>query len=144
MSGVNKVILIGNLGKDPEVYVFDNGRKRARLTLATTEYYKSRQGDRVEHTEWHSVVLYGGLAEVSEKYLKKGMKIYVEGRLRTRMWEDKGQKRYYVEVEAKTMEMLGRKDEKPTVLKGVEAMPSIPPKIEGEPEYDPEEDVLPF
>ncbi|MCM1168370.1 MAG: single-stranded DNA-binding protein [Bacteroides sp.] len=144
MSGVNKVILIGNLGKDPEVYVFDNGRKRARLTLATTEYYKSRQGDRIEHTEWHSVVLYGDLAEVSEKYLKKGMKIYVEGRLRTRMWEDKGQKRYYVEVEAKTMEMLGRKDEKPAVLKGVEAMPSIPPKIEGEPEYDPEEDVLPF
>ncbi|MCM1531234.1 MAG: single-stranded DNA-binding protein [Bacteroides sp.] len=144
MSGVNKVILIGNLGKDPEVYVFDNGSKRARLTLATTEYYRSRQGDRVEHTEWHSVVLYGGLAEVSEKYLKKGMKIYVEGRLRTRTWEDKGQKRYYVEVEAKTMEMLGKKDEKPAVLKGVEAMPSIPPKIEGEPEYDPEEDVLPF
>lgn len=145
MSGVNKVILVGNLGRDPEVYTFDSGNKRVRLAVATTETYRNKQGERLEHTEWHSVILYRGLAEVAEKYLKKGMKVYVEGKLRTRMWEDKGQKRYYVEIEAQNMTMLsGRKEEKPAILKGEEAIPAIPAKIEGEPEYNPEEDPLPF
>lgn len=145
MSGVNKVILIGNLGRDPEMHTFESGNKWARIALATTENYRNRQGERLEHTEWHSVVLYRGLAEVAEKFLKKGMKIYLEGRLRTRTYEDKGQKRYFFEIEAQNMIMLsGKKEEKPTVIKGVEAIPSIPEKMEGEPEYNPEEDLLPF
>lgn len=144
MSGVNKVILIGNLGKDPEVFVFDSGNKRVRLAVATTEAYRNKQGERVEHTEWHSVVMYRGLAEVAGKYLTKGMKVYIEGRLRTRNWEDKGQKRYITEVEAQNMIMLSKKEDKPTVLKGVEAIPTIPEKMDGEPEYNPEEDILPF
>lgn len=144
MSGVNKVILIGNLGKDPEVFVFDSGNKRVRLAVATTETYRNKQGERVEHTEWHSVVMYRGLAEVAGQYLTKGMKVYIEGRLRTRNWEDKGQKRYITEVEAQNMIMLSKKEDKPTVLKGVEAIPTIPEKMDGEPEYNPEEDILPF
>lgn len=145
MSGVNKVILVGNLGKDPEVYTFESGNKRVRLAIATTEGYRNKQGERLEHTEWHTVALYRGLAEVAEKYLKKGMKVYVEGKLRNRSWEDRGQKRYAYEVEAQNMVMLsGKKEEKPAFLKGEEAMPAIPDKIEGEPEYNPEEDPLPF
>ncbi len=145
MAGVNKVILVGNLGRDPEMFTFESGNKRARLTLATTETYKNKQGEKVEHTEWHTVLLYRGLADVAEKYLQKGMKVYVEGRLRTRVWEDKGQKRYYVEIEGQDMVMLGgKKDERPMVLKGMEAIPSVPEKAEGEPEYNPEEDPLPF
>lgn len=145
MNGVNKVMLIGNLGKDPEMHTFESGNKWARLTMATTETYRNKQGERSEHTEWHTVVLYRGLADVCEKFLKKGMKVYIEGRLRTRSWEDKGQKRYFTEIEAQNMMMLsGRKEDKPTVIKGVEAMPSIPEKVEGEPEYNPEEDLLPF
>lgn len=145
MSGVNKVILVGNLGKDPEVYTFESGNKRVRLAIATTEGYRNKQGERLEHTEWHTVALYRGLAEVAEKYLKKGMKVYVEGKLRNRSWEDRGQKRYAYEVEAQNMVMLsGKKEEKPAFLKGEEAMPVIPDKIEGEPEYNPEEDPLPF
>lgn len=144
MSGINKVILIGNLGKDPEVFTFDNGNKRVRLVVATTETYKNRQGERVEHTEWHWVVLYRGLADVAEKYLKKGSHIYLEGRIRTRSWEDGGQKRYVTEIEAQTMTMLGRRSENPALIQGIEAVPSIPEKLENEPEYNPEDDPTPF
>lgn len=145
MTGVNKVILVGNLGRDPEMFVFESGNKRARLAVATTETYKNKQGERLEHTEWHSVVLFHGLAEVAEKYLKKGMKVYLEGKLRMRTWEDKGQKRHYFEIEGQNMLMLsGKKEDNPPVLKGMEAMPAIPSKTEGEPDYNPEEDPLPF
>ncbi len=145
MSGVNKVILIGNLGKDPEVFTFENGNKKVRLAVATTETYKNKQGVRSEHTEWHWVVLYRGLAEVAEKYLKKGSQIYVEGRIRLRSWEDSGQKRYVTEIEAQNLTMLGgRKNETPTVIQGVEAIPHVPEKLENEPEYNPEDDPFPF
>ena len=110
MSGVNKVILVGNLGKDPEVRSFEGGAKKASFPLATTETYKTRDGQKKDHTEWHNVVLWRGLADVAEKYLGKGSQVYVEGRIRTRSWDDKdGNKKYMTEIEADTMTMLGRK-----------------------------------
>lgn len=111
MSGVNKVILLGNLGKDPEVRYLDNGVAVANFSLATTENYKNKQGERVSQTEWHNVVFWRGLAEVAEKYLKKGDSIYLEGKIRTRKWEDKeGNTRYSTEVLADNMTMLGKKN----------------------------------
>jgi single-strand DNA-binding protein len=89
MSGVNKVILIGNLGKDPEVRYLDNGVAVANMSIATTENYKNKEGDRVSQTEWHDVVLWRGLAEIAEKYLKKGSSVYIEGKIRTNKWVDK-------------------------------------------------------
>ena len=109
MSGVNKVILIENLGKDPEVRYLDNGVAVANLSLATSENYKNKQGERVTQTEWHDVVLWRGLAEVAEKYLKKGSSVYVEGKLRTNKWVDKDENtRYKTEVLADKLTMLGR------------------------------------
>jgi single-strand DNA-binding protein len=110
MAGVNKVILIGNLGKDPEVRHLEGGTTVANFPLATTETYKDKTGTRQEQTEWHNIVLWRSLAEVAEKYLKKGMQIYIEGKLRTRSWEDKeGHKRYTTEVVGETFTMLGSK-----------------------------------
>ena len=109
MSGVNKVILVGNLGKDPEVRYLDNGVAVANLSLATTENYKNKEGERVSQTEWHDIVLWRGLAEVAEKYLKKGSSVYVEGKLRTNKWVDKEENtRYKTEVLADKLTMLGR------------------------------------
>jgi len=109
MSGVNKVILIGNLGKDPEVRYLDNGVAVANLSLATTENYKNKEGERVSQTEWHDVVLWRGLAEVAEKYLKKGASVYIEGKIRTSKWVDKEENtRYKTEVMADKLTMLGR------------------------------------
>lgn len=108
MSGVNKVILVGRLGKDPEVRHLENGATVANFSLATSETYKDRQtGERREQTEWHNVVLWRGLAEVVEKYVKKGDMIYVEGKLRTRSWEKDGVTRYTTEVVGDNMTMLG-------------------------------------
>jgi single-strand DNA-binding protein len=110
MSGVNKVILIGNLGKDPEVRYLEGGVAVANFPLATTEVHKNRAGEKVESTEWHNVVLWRGLAEVAEKLLKKGMQVYVEGRLRTRSWEDKdGSKKRATEVVGENLTILSRK-----------------------------------
>ncbi|MEO9872441.1 single-stranded DNA-binding protein [Ekhidna sp.] len=108
MSGVNKVILVGRLGKDPEVRHLENGATVANFSIATSETYKDRQtGERREQTEWHNVVLWRGLAEVVEKYVKKGDMIYVEGKLRTRSWEKDGVTRYTTEVVGDNMTMLG-------------------------------------
>jgi len=108
MSGVNKVILIGRLGKDPEVRHLENGATVANFSLATSEVYRDRQtGEKREVTEWHNVVLWRGLAEVVEKYVKKGDMIYVEGKLRTRSWEKDGVTRYTTEVVGDNMTMLG-------------------------------------
>ena len=109
MSGVNKVILIGNLGKDPEVRYLDNGVAVANISLATSENYKNKQGERVTQTEWHDIVLWRGLAEVAEKYLKKGSSVYVEGKLRTNKWVDKDENtRYKTEVLVDKLTMLGK------------------------------------
>jgi single-strand DNA-binding protein len=112
MAGVNKVILIGNVGKDPEVKVLDNGVRVANFPLATTEIYK-KDGVRHEQTEWHNIVLWRGLAEVTEKIVRKGATVYIEGKLRSRTWEDRDKnKRYSVEVVADTLTLLsGRKED---------------------------------
>ena len=108
MAGVNKVILVGNLGKDPQVNYLDNGVAVANFSLATTESYKNKEGEKVSQTEWHNIVLWRGLAEVAEKYLKKGSSVYIEGKIKTRKWEDKeGVTRYSTEVLADNMTMLG-------------------------------------
>ena len=111
MAGsVNKVILIGNLGKDPEVRYLESGVAVCNFPIATSETYKDRNtGEKVSQTEWHNVVLWRGLAEVAEKYLKKGAKVYVEGKLRTRSWQDQDNNtRYTTEVVGDNMTMLGR------------------------------------
>jgi single-strand DNA-binding protein len=112
MASVNKVILVGNLGADPEIRAFPNGDSVCNLRLATTETWKDKQtGEKREATEWHRVVLYRKLAEIARQYLRKGSQIYIEGRIRTRKWQDKsGVERYATEVEAVEMNMLGGKD----------------------------------
>lgn len=107
--GVNKVILVGNLGKDPEVRYMPNGGAVANVTVATSEQWKDKQtGEQKERTEWHNVVFYQRLAEIVGEYLKKGSQIYVEGSLRTRKWQDKsGNDRYTTEIIASEMQMLG-------------------------------------
>jgi len=108
MAGINKVILVGNLGKDPEIRVIEGGRKVANFSLATTESYKDKNGQRVDQTEWHNVSFWGPIADVIEKYLKKGSQIYVEGRIKTRSYEDKDKiKRYSTEIVGQNMTMLG-------------------------------------
>jgi single-strand DNA-binding protein len=107
-NGINKVILIGNLGKDPEIMRLESGVKKASFSLATTENYKNKDGAKIEHTEWHNIVLWRGLAEVAESYLKKGNTVYIEGRIRRREYEDKeGQKKFIFEIQGDNMTMLG-------------------------------------
>ena len=108
-GGVNKVILVGNLGKDPEVRHLESGAAVANFPIATSETYKDRNsGERKTITEWHNVVLWRGLADVAERYLKKGDQVYIEGKLRTRQWEDKdGNSRYTTEIIGDNMTMLG-------------------------------------
>ena len=112
MSGVNKVILVGNLGADPEIRNLESGVKVATINIATGESYKDKSGERQTHTEWHRVVLWRGLAGVAESYLKKGSQVYIEGRLRTRSYEDQeGETRYVTEIEARELNMLGRRED---------------------------------
>ena len=108
-GGVNKVILIGNLGRDPEVRYLEGGVAVANFPIATSETYRDRNsGERITQTEWHNIVLWRGLAEVAEKYLRKGNQVYIEGKLRTRSWDDQnGNTRYTTEVVADNMTMLG-------------------------------------
>ncbi|MDA8416143.1 MAG: single-stranded DNA-binding protein [Betaproteobacteria bacterium] len=109
MASVNKVILVGNLGRDPEVRYMPDGGAIANITMATTENWKDKSGVKQEKTEWHRVSFFGKTAEIVGQYLKKGSQIYVEGRLQTRKWQDKetGQDRYTTEIVADRMQMLG-------------------------------------
>jgi single-strand DNA-binding protein len=108
MSGVNKVILVGRLGKDPEVRNLENGATVANFTMATSESYRDKTtGDRKEITEWHNVVLWRGLADIAAKYLHKGDQVYIEGKLRTRSWEKEGVTRYTTEIIGDNMTLLG-------------------------------------
>ncbi|MBR7167937.1 MAG: single-stranded DNA-binding protein [Bacteroidales bacterium] len=108
--GVNKVILIGNLGKDPEVITFDTAKK-ATFPLATTEFFKNKDGQKIEQTDWHNVVCWRGLADIAEKILKKGTQVYIEGKLHTRSWEDKdGNKRYVTEVLVENFTVLANRN----------------------------------
>jgi single-strand DNA-binding protein len=112
-KSVNKVILVGNLGKDPEVKYTPQGTAVAKITLATNESYKDKGGQWQERTEWHNVVLWQRMAEIAGEYLKKGSKVYIEGRLQTRSWDDKqtNQKKYMTEVVAGNMVLLGGRGE---------------------------------
>ena len=113
MASVNKVILVGNLGRDPEMRSFPSGDQIANVTLATTDQWKDKQtGERREHTEWHRLVFNGRLAEIAGQYLRKGSQIYVEGSIRTRKWQDQatGQDRYATEIRVDQMQMLGRRE----------------------------------
>ena len=109
---LNKVMLIGNVGKDPDPRHLDNGIMIVTITVATTERFKDRNGEVKEQTEWHNVVCWRSLAEIVEKYVRKGTQVFVEGKLRSRSWEDQnGQKRYVTEIVADTLRLLGRKPE---------------------------------
>ncbi len=99
------------MGKDPDIRTFETGVKKASFTLATSEIFKDKEGNRTEVTEWHNIVCWRNLAEIAEKYLSKGKQIYLEGKLRTRSWEDNGIKRYITEIEANTFTMLGTKSD---------------------------------
>jgi single-strand DNA-binding protein len=143
-NGVNKVILVGNLGKDPEIQNFENGVKKAAFSMATTETYKGKDGEKATHTEWHNIVMWRGLADVTERYLKKGSTIYVEGRIRRREYEDKeGQKKFIYEILGDQMVMLGsgsKRDETPGAMS-----PSVEnPKDEASIVTNGTEDDLPF
>ena len=141
MAGVNKVILVGNLGKDPEVRYLEGGIAVAKFPLATTETFKDKAGVKKEQTEWHNVVLWRGLAEVAEKYLKKGDTVYVEGKIRSRSFDDKeGVKRYSIDIVAETMTMISKKREESSV--GFSSEPSAAP-IKNQAVDEPTDD-LPF
>lgn len=129
---LNKVMLIGNVGKDPEVRYLDGASgKVASFTLATTEKYKSRTGENKETTEWHNIVAWRGLADLTEQYVRKGTQLYIEGRIRTRSWDDQtGNKRYTTEIMADNMQLLGRKADNP----GSQG-PYVPPQQNQQPVY---------
>jgi len=126
MRGVNRVMLIGNLGKDPDVQYLEGNIGVAKFSLATTETFKDRTGKLISQTEWHTVVLWRGLAELAQKYLHKGSLVYIEGRLRTRSWEDKeGNKKFATEVVGDNLIMLDKK------LEGNHAHVPPPESVEG-------------
>lgn len=109
---VNKVILVGNVGKDPEVHFIESNVAVARFPLATSETYRSKDGERVTTTEWHNIVMWRGLAEVADKFVKKGSQLFIEGKIRTRSYDDRdGNKRYITEIVADNMQMLGKKSD---------------------------------
>ena len=130
MSGVNKIILVGILGRDPEVKYTTSGSAVVNLSLATSETWKDKNsGEKQERTEWHRVVIFGKLADIAAQYLKKGSQCYLEGKLQTRKWQDKdGQDRYTTEIVANEMQMLGGKREgesKPQQMQSNQSAPSV-------------------
>ena len=141
MAGINKVILVGNLGKDPEVRTLENGAKVANFTLATSETYKNKEGQRVTTTEWHNIVLWRGLADIAERFLHKGNQVYIEGKIRTRSWDDKdGNKRYTTEILGDNLTMLGGKREMDDTDSSTPAEESMAPETNA----GDEKDDLPF
>ena len=149
---VNKVILVGNVGKDPEVRHLDSGVAVANFPLATSESFTAKNGERVTTTEWHNIVLWRGLAEVAEKYVTKGRQLYIEGRIRTRNYDDKeGNKRYITEIYGDVMQMLGNRSDNQQdgshseqVQKTQTAQNSSPTVNEPELDDDGGDDDLPF
>lgn len=135
MAGVNKVILVGNLGKDPEIRHLEGGAMNAKFSIATTESYKDKSGQRVDQTEWHNVIVWRERAEFAEKYLKKGMTIYLEGKIRNRSWDDKdGVKHYITEISADNI----------TIIKRPEGVANTTPTDDGNPSIPKTGDDLPF
>ena len=128
---LNKVLLIGNVGKDPEVRHLQGGASVATITLATSERYRDRNGEMREQTEWHTVIAWRQLADLAENYIRKGSQIYVEGRIRSRSWDDQnGQKRYVTEIQADTIQLLGRRNDNPATQQ-----PTQPQQGYGQPNY---------
>ncbi|NVN95445.1 MAG: single-stranded DNA-binding protein [Bacteroidetes bacterium] len=138
MAGVNKVILVGNLGKDPEITNIGNDVKKAAFSLATSESYKTKDGNKVDQTEWHNIVLWRGLADIAERFLHKGSKIYLEGKIKYRTYDDKdGNKRYITEIVGDTFTMLDSKQG------GQDGGSNTPPPVPIDIPNGPEDD-LPF
>ena len=138
MRGVNKVMLIGNLGKDPDMQFLDGNIAVAKFSLATTESYKDRSGKLISQTEWHTIVLWRGLAELAQKYLHKGSLVYIEGRLKTRSWEDKdGNKKFATEIVGDNLIMLEKRADGSHALQGLDGFegpdsdPDIPTTEDG-------------
>ena len=151
MASVNKVILVGNLGADPETRYLPSGDAVTNLRLATTDAWKDKaSGEKKEATEWHRVVLFRRLAEIAGQYLKKGSQVYIEGRIRTRKWQDKdGQERYTTEIEAEEMKMLGSRQGQGEPSYGGDApAPSYggakPAAAAKKPSFDDMDDDIPF
>jgi single-strand DNA-binding protein len=141
---VNKVILVGNVGKDPEVKYFDNDVSVCNFPLATSETYTNKNGEKVTQTEWHNIVMWRGLAKVAENYVKKGMQLYIEGSIRTRSWDDQdGNKKYITEIMATNMQMLGRKADNENVAQQTTSE-TTQPATPNEPVVEDETDDLPF
>lgn len=138
---LNKVQLIGLTGKDPEVREA-NGTKVASFTLATSERYKDKNGDYQTNTEWHNIVAWRGTAEVVEKYIHKGMQIYVEGKIKTRSWDKDGEKRYVTEIIADSIQMLGKKEESQQSAPQQRQQYQTSPLVDGV--VEPEDGDLPF
>ena len=137
MRGVNRVMLIGNLGKDPDMQFLEGNIGVAKFSLATTETYKDRSGKLISQTEWHTVVLWRGLAELAQKYLHKGSLVYIEGRLKTRSWEDKeGNKKFATEIVGDNLIMLDKRNDGSVAGSGIEGLEGmggsdIPPADDG-------------
>ncbi|MFC2074655.1 single-stranded DNA-binding protein [Bdellovibrionota bacterium] len=147
MAGVNKVIIIGNLGTDPEVRFTPSGSAVANFTVATSENWKDKNGQRQERTEWHRIVVWGKLAELCGEYLSKGRQAYIEGRLQTRSWDDKeGKKRYTTEVVAQTVQFLGSSKGRETSKtssfgESQVAQKTTSPEQSSEPRFDSDDDI---
>ena len=144
---INKVILVGNVGKDPEIRHLDSGVSVANFPLATSESYTAKNGDRVTTTEWHNIVLWRGLADVAEKYVTKGRQLYIEGRIRTRSYDDKeGNKRYITEIYGDVMQMLGKRDDQTTGQNDYQSGGNASTNVAKEPDVQSAEgeDDLPF
>ena len=146
MSGVNKVILVGHLGANPEVRYTAGGQPVANLRIATTERWVNKNGEKTEQTEWHRVVAWGKLAEICGQYLQKGKQVYIEGKIRTRQWQDQqGQKRYSTEVVASNMVMLGRAGDRSEMMEEPVTVPADDFGAGQNPDLDPaNDDDLPF
>lgn len=148
MASINKVILIGNLGKDPETRYMSNGEAVTNISIATTDTWKDKSGTKQEKTEWHRVTFYRRLAEIAGEYLKKGQSVYVEGRLETRKWTDKsGVDRYTTEVIANEMKMLGSKSGSDSFEPVNKEQDSVAPKSDASKSgtgFDDMDDDIPF
>jgi len=141
---INKAILVGYVGTDPEVRYLDSGTPVCNFRLATSEVYKNKNGEKVTTTEWHNVVLWRGLAELAEKYVKKGTQLYIEGRIKTRSWDDKdGNKRYTTEIICDNIQLLGKKIDEPPESQKQEQESSLDDKEDNNLEVE-EADDLPF
>jgi single-strand DNA-binding protein len=144
MSGINKVIIVGRLGADPEMKAIGSGQTVTRLNIATSESWNDKNGQKQEKTEWHRITVWGKLAEICGKHLTKGRQVYVEGRLQTRSWEDQqGQKRYATEIVANTVQFLGSAGERPAAA-STNSHDSDFQDFGPEPSFDQSSDDIPF